>query len=114
MGTELQIRNGCADSVELEVHAELQIMNKRADSVGSATSHDDGYRARERERRAAPKSRIVKNDNRSEGYQRANQDRFQHNCLILTKLRFDCDTNPTVLLGQLFDPSCLDHVPLNK
>ena len=53
--------NGHAESVESEVHAELQIRNRRADSVESelrATTMDT-------ELRAAPKSRIVKTDVRT-------------------------------------------------
>ena len=39
------MRNGSWDSIESEVHAELQIMNGSADSTESATSYEDGYRA---------------------------------------------------------------------
>jgi hypothetical protein len=51
MDTELQIGKGGADTVESEVRAELQIRGGSADSVGSATSHDDGYRAADMERK---------------------------------------------------------------
>ena len=51
MGTELQIRNRGADSVESEVQGELRIRNGSADSVESATSHDDGYRATDKEQK---------------------------------------------------------------
>ncbi len=50
-GTELQKRNASADSVESEVQAELQIRNGSTDSVESATSHDDGYRATDKEQK---------------------------------------------------------------
>ena len=49
--TELQIGKEGADTVESEVRAELQIMSGSADSVESATSHEDGYRAADKERK---------------------------------------------------------------
>ena len=51
MVTELQIRNGSADSVESEVQAELQIRNGSADSVESGMSNDNGYRATDKEQK---------------------------------------------------------------